>query len=185
MAYCGSFALALSPQDMLSCAVVLSDLLVTERPSLIRRLTRLLGSEVAAEDVTQSLFFKLQRVDNPAAIQNKSAFLNRLATNLATDWLRAQKRRDGLFTAIDTAPDVPCDLPIAERQLLDREQLRILLESVDDLTPRCREVFLLRKVEELPVNEIASRLGISRSMVARHMDNALRHLFARVGSVGE
>lgn len=163
----------------------LSDLLIAERPSLIRRLTRVLGSEVAAEDVAQSLFFKLQRVEDPASIKNKSAYLNRLATNLATDWIRAQKRRDGLFTAIDSAPDVPCDLPMAERQLLDREQLRILLESVEELTPRCREVFLLRKIEELPVNEIASRLDISRSMVARHLDNALRHLFARVGSVGE
>lgn len=170
---------------MPSRAVVLSNLLVTERPSLIRRLTRLLGSDVAAEDVTQSLFFKLQCVKDPATIQNNSAYLNRLATNLAMDWLRAQRRREGLFTGIDAAPDVPCDLPIADRQLLGREQLSILLESVEELTPRCREVFLLRKIEELPVNEIASRLGISRSMVARHMDNALRHLFARVGPVGE
>lgn len=166
-------------------ALALADLLIQERRSLLRRLTRLLGSEAAAEDVAQSLFFKLQRIEESAPIHNKSAFLNRLATNLATDWLRAQKRRDGLFAAIDSAPDVACDLPIVERQLLDREKLAVLLESVEELTPRCREVFLLRKIEELPVNEIASRLGISRSMVARHLDNALRHLFERVGSFGE
>jgi RNA polymerase sigma-70 factor (ECF subfamily) len=166
-------------------AVALADLLISERPSLMRRLTRLLGCEAAAEDITQSLYFKLQRVAVESPIQNRTAFLHRLATNLAIDWLRAQKRRDTLFTALDTAPDVACDLPIPERQLLDREQLRLLLASVEELTPRCRQVFLMRKIEELPVSEIASRLGITRSMVARHLENALRHLLVKVGSVRE
>lgn len=166
-------------------AVALSRMLIAERPSLVRRLARMLGSEPAAEDVAQSLYLKVQRVEDDPPILNKRVFLNRLATNLATDWLRSEKRRDALFEVIDPAPDIACDAPLAERQMLDREQLERLLAGVEELTPRCREVFLMRKFEELPVNDIARRLGISRSMVAHHMDNALRQLFARVQDTSE
>jgi len=41
-------------------------------------------------------------------------------------------------------------MPSAERRLLDREQLDRLMRAVDDLSPRCREVFILRKLEEMP-----------------------------------
>jgi RNA polymerase sigma-70 factor (ECF subfamily) len=166
-------------------AVALSRLLIAERPSLVRRLARMLGSEPAAEDVAQSLYLKVQRVQDDPPIMNKRAFLNRLATNLATDWLRAEKRHDALFEVIDPAPEVACEAPLIDRQMLDREQLERLMAGVEELTPRCRQVFLMRKFEELQVNEIARRLGITRSMVARHMENALRHLFARVQDTGE
>ncbi|WP_236616855.1 RNA polymerase sigma factor [Sphingobium lactosutens] len=160
-------------------------MLIAERPSLVRRLARLLGSEPAAEDLTQNLYFKVQRVEDDPPILNKRAFLHRLATNLAMDWLRAEKRNYALFDVIAPVPDVACEAPLADRQMLDREQLERLLAGVEELTPRCRQVFLMRKFEELPVNEISRRLGITRSMVARHMDNALRHLLARIQETDE
>lgn len=50
---------------------------------------RIVGSAPAAEDVTQSLWFRVQRVGDDPPIFDKRAFLYRLATNLATDHVRA------------------------------------------------------------------------------------------------
>lgn len=161
-------------------ALALTRLLVRERPSLLRLAQRIVGNGPAAEDVTQSLWLRVQRIEDDPPILHKRAFLYRLAANLATDRARAERRYDALFEAGEPPRNLPHDVPSAERQLLDREQLDRLMRAVDGLSPRCREVFLLRKLEDMPVQEICQRLGISRSMVARHMDNALRHLFARM-----
>lgn len=166
-------------------AVALTRLLMRERPSLLRLAQRIVGNAPAAEDVTQSLWLRVQRIEDDPPILHKRAFLYRLAANLATDRARAERRYDSLFDTGEPARDVPHDAPSAERRLLDREQLDRLMRAVDDLSPRCREVFILRKMENMPVHEICHRLGITRSMVARHMDNALRHLFTRMQDAPE
>jgi len=166
-------------------AVALSRLLLSERPSLLRLARRIVGNVPAAEDVTQSLWLRVQRIEDDPPIIHKRAFLYRLATNLAADRLRAERRYDTLFESGEPGRDTPHDAPSAERQLLDREQLDRLMASIEDLTPRCREVFILRKLEDMPVQEICERLDISRSMVARHMDNALRTLFTRMQDTAE
>jgi len=166
-------------------ALALTRLLMSERPSLMRLAQRILGNRPAAEDLTQALWLRVQGINDDPPIIHKRAFLYKLASNLATDRLRAESRYNALFETGEPVLDVAHDAPSAERRLLDREQLDRLIQAVDDLTPRCREVFILRKLEDVPVNEICQRLGISRSMVARHMDNALRHLFARVQDAPE
>ncbi|WP_313436440.1 sigma factor [Novosphingobium sp.] len=74
---------------MSSNASTLTRLLLLERPSLLRLAQRIVGSAPAAEDVTQSLWFRVQRVGDDPPIVNERAFLYRLATNLATDHVRA------------------------------------------------------------------------------------------------
>lgn len=53
---------------------------------------------------------------------------------------------------------------------------RALQEAMDSLPERCREVFLLSKVEGLKNREIAERLNISEKTVERHMSIALSKL---------
>lgn len=161
-------------------ATVLTRLLIEEKSSLFRLARRIVGSVPAAEDVTQALWLRIQRIEDDPPILHKRAYLYRLTANLATDRIRAERRYDALFGPEEAEWDVPMDAPSAERQLLDREQLDRLMRAVDELSPKCREVFILRKLEDMPVKDICERLGIKRSMVSRHLDNALRHLYARM-----
>ncbi|PZR86803.1 MAG: hypothetical protein DI537_27790 [Stutzerimonas stutzeri] len=64
-------------------AVALMRLLLNERPSLLRLAQRIVGTAPAAEDVTQSLWLRIQRVEDDPPIANKRAYLNKLATNLS------------------------------------------------------------------------------------------------------
>jgi RNA polymerase sigma-70 factor (ECF subfamily) len=53
---------------------------------------------------------------------------------------------------------------VAERICTDQE-IAILLDAIDSLPARCREIFILRKLQGVPQKEIAARLGISENTV--------------------
>jgi RNA polymerase sigma factor (sigma-70 family) len=160
-------------------ATALTRLLLTERLSLLRLAQRIVGTTPAAEDVTQSLWLRVQRIDDDPPILNKRAYLYRLATNLATDHARAAYRRDELFDASELPVDVPSEAPSAEQRMLDRERLRRFEVALDELPLRCRQVFVLRRIDGLPASEVAARLGITVNAVAKHVRIAVRHCHAR------
>jgi len=64
-----------------------------------------------------------------------------------------------------------------------RYRLRILAAAVDDLPPRCREVFLMSRLDGLGNGEIAGRLGISRNMVEKHIIKAMMHCRRRLDTL--
>jgi len=161
-------------------AFALTRLLLTERLSLLRLAQRIVGTTPAAEDVTQSLWFRVQRIEDDPPILNKRAYLYRLATNLATDHARANQRHEELFEAADPPADVPSEMPSAERRMLDRERLRRFEAALEELPLRCRQVFVLRRIDGLPANEVAARLGITVNAVAKHVRIAVRHCHARM-----
>ncbi|WP_334184464.1 RNA polymerase sigma factor [Novosphingobium sp.] len=161
-------------------ARALTRLLLNERSSLTRLVQRIVGDMTATEDVTQSLWLRVQRVDDHPPILNKRAYLFRLAANLARDQARSERRRHGLFEQGPLPEDIADDTPLADRQLLDREALQQLQESLAELSPRCREIVRLRRIENLSASEIAERLGISRQMVSRYIAQAMEHCLNRV-----
>lgn len=162
-------------------AIALTRLLVHERPSLLRLAERILRDRPAAEDVTQSLWLRVQRIEDDPPILNKRAYLFRLAANLATDRVRANRRHDALIQPTDALPeDVPAEFAGADVQLAAREALDRMMRAIDELSPRAREIFILRKIDELPLEEVARRVGISRSMVVRYLQRALRHCMERL-----
>ena len=82
---------------MSSNAASLTELLIRERPALLRRVQRILGGDNGAEDVIQAVWFKARGVDDSQAIDNPRAYLYRLAANLATDHGRESTRRNRLL----------------------------------------------------------------------------------------
>lgn len=167
---------------MLNNAAALTRLLLQERTSLLRLVESILRDRPAAEDVTQSLWFRVQRIEDDPPILNKRAYLFRLAANLAKDRIRADGRYAALFHAADTLPEeIPADMVGADTELSDRQRLAVTMAAIDELPARTREIFILRKFDELTLDDIAHRIGISRSMVVRHLQQALRHCMTRLG----
>jgi RNA polymerase sigma factor (sigma-70 family) len=159
-------------------AIALSRLLIAERQMLLRAVRRIVGSEPAAEDVTQSLWLKIQRIDDEPPIRNRRGFLYRLARNLALDQLRGDKARATLFVESQTSCDVAADTPSALAVMMGQENLDRVNAAIDSLPPRCRQALYLRRIEQLPVQEVAQRMGLSRQMVARYVAQAMEHLLA-------
>lgn len=134
------------------------------------------GSDVLAEEVVQEAWLRLQRASFEAEIEQPRAYLFRMVANLAIDNLRAQNIRSRHLSHDEgDSEEVSCGSPQPDKVLDYQQRLGVLRQAVDELPPRCREVFLLHKFKGLSHAEIAERLGISKNMVEKHIIRGLAH----------
>ncbi|TXE16684.1 RNA polymerase sigma-70 factor [Psychroserpens burtonensis] len=63
-----------------------------------------------------------------------------------------------------------------EEKTPESNRIEILNKLIDQLPPRCKEVFILNKLERRKYKEIANDLGISIKTVENHMSKALSFL---------
>jgi RNA polymerase sigma factor (sigma-70 family) len=146
------------------------------RDALLRFLNRRLNNAALAEDLIQETWLRAANsqalASGAAAIDNPRSYLFRIASNLVLDHQRHVGHGIEL-QATDEAAAIADPQPSPEDIVLYRSEFARLLEVIDGLSPRCREVFRLCRFEGFSHAEIAERLRISRSTVVSHMVNAL------------
>ncbi len=140
--------------------------------SLLRYLRGLLVRREDAEDIAQETYVRLMRAGSPGQSElHVRASMFRAATNLAYDRFR-QRRAHGRQDDSEL-PELPDEAPQAERIVAMEQALRVVERTLLALSPRCRQVFLLRTSHEQSYEAIAERLGISKRTVEREMQAAL------------
>ena len=134
---------------------------------------RIVDNVADAQDLTQETFIKaLQHQEQLKDEQKAAHWLSRIATNTAIDFLRRNSR--ATFCEIDEAPESHTESP--EQELLRGEHREYLEDGLRLLSPRERQALLLRDVEGLPAEEVASILECSKATVRSHIANARTEL---------
>ena len=155
---------------------------VAMRDELVRFLSARLGQAAAAEDIYQDMFVRLNTAQLPDEIGSPRAFLYRTAFNLANDHRRALSRRvarDGAWldvATLSTAGEAISDHPDVDRAIDARREMQLMLAALNDLSPKCREVFTLHRLRGLSHRQVAENLGITTKTVEKHMTAALKQL---------
>jgi RNA polymerase sigma factor (sigma-70 family) len=150
------------------------------RGHLLAYLTDLLGRPEDAEDISQEAYARLFRVEHLDRSKGRArAYLFRIATNLAYDRFRHRRVR-GQQDATDIC-EFASDDPTPERIVALEQGLDVVKQVITELTPRCRQVILLRTARELSYEAIAERLGVSKRTVEREMRHALERCQKRLG----
>jgi RNA polymerase sigma-70 factor (ECF subfamily) len=151
--------------------------------ALLRFAAAKLGSEQEARDVAQEAYVRLLQLDRPETISYLRAFLFKIASNLAMDRLRARRRMppapagtDEDLVAFDLSP---------ERQCAGQEMVAVLKQALQELPVKCREIFVLHRVEGLSRAEIAIRMGLGERMVRLYMARALEHVRRRLDEASD
>lgn len=162
-------------QDTLT---VLTQLIVAERPTLLRLMYRIIKNRDAAEDAVQSLFEKIQRVEQTLIIGSPKAYLYRLAANLAIDHARSLCRREDVQDSIDALLWLEDDTPTAEQSTAAKKQLARVEDMIETLPEPMKTFFCLNRFHGLTQTEIARRSGKSVSIVNRYIHQALDRLSA-------
>ena len=118
-----------------------------------------------ADDLVQETYLRLWRRQLVAPIQSAKHFLYKVARHLAIDSLRHHES-----SPIDPVADftqlavLDTGLDAAEAACTS-EEIDLLLEAIESLPRRCREIFILRKLRGLSQKEIACHLGIAEHTV--------------------
>ena len=143
------------------------------RPQFERFFRQRVNSPEDCEDLQQELYIRVHKLDPDKSIDDPRAYLFRIALNLVNDLLRRRQRLSYQSAEILDEAEVRDDTYSAEVQLYDRQRVKLLQKAIAELPPKCRQVFLLRKVEDLSAREISDQLGISQNMVEKHLRKAL------------
>ena len=110
--------------------------------------------------------------------------LFRSARNAARDLFRRRTTANTIPITELVELRVFDDAPNAAETATRRHETDLLAAAITELPPRCREILVLRKFENLSHREIAARLGIAEHTVEAQLTKALHRceeFFARYG----
>jgi RNA polymerase sigma-70 factor (ECF subfamily) len=108
-----------------------------------------------------------------------ATWLIRIALNLARDHTRTGRFRfwkrvtASAVDVAEVAAFVPTHERSAEAQLIAKQQVAGIWETVAGLSARQRSIFLLRFMEEMEIPEIAAVTGLPLGTVKSHLYRAL------------
>jgi len=138
-----------------------------------------LGNREIVEDVVHDAYVRVLERSHDTPIEQPRAFLYRTAMNLVIDDHRRNAvRQNESLEVLDT--DERFFSPSPQTELDHDLRLHMLQRALTELPPLCRDSFMLRKLEGLSHPEIAERLNISRSLVEKHIVNAMKHCRSRM-----
>jgi RNA polymerase sigma-70 factor (ECF subfamily) len=138
-----------------------------------------------AEDMTQEIFVKVSRTlpsyDRAASFK---PWLLQVARNHLIDHHRSRRRERESTIELDALPYEPVGRPASqEGDTFVAQRKAIIAKALADVPDRLREAVMLRDVEGLEYEEIATvtglPLGTVKSRISRgrlHLTEALRHL---------
>jgi RNA polymerase sigma-70 factor, ECF subfamily len=155
-------------------------------PRVFAALIRLTGDRSMAEDLLQETFARAHEKARTLRTEHVRAWLMRIATHLAMDGFRRQRRLRVVSLSAtcgdgDHCPDFSATMadpragePSASMEL--EEKRRRVRRAIDALPPKQRATLLLSYYQQLSYAEVAETLGCSAGTVKTQMFRALKSL---------
>lgn len=145
---------------------------------------RILKDSELANDVVQECFCKLyeRRKDLKEELEVRP-YLYKSVYNSCIDAIKHQKVKNNYINQelLDFYFSKVIETPEAERALLDEDLKGAIQDAIDKLPERCREIFVLSKVEGFSNKQISEQLNISIKTVEAQMTTAFVRLRKELG----
>jgi RNA polymerase sigma factor (sigma-70 family) len=132
------------------------------------------ASDIA--DLRQEIYARIFDSARTQFPDDPRRFLITVARNLLIDSTRHEQIVPIESIADLEALDIPSDAAGPDRTAVARDELRHLQAALEQLPSHAREVVILTCVEDLPMREIARRMGVNKSTVSRYLATGLRAL---------
>lgn len=155
--------------------------LVYHYDELVSYVKRRFGDHHFAQDVVHDVCLALIEKPPASKVHTPMAFLRKLSRNRAIDRYRQyQSQQAHLNNLQETA--VHSHHVDGAHVLHFVQRLEALKRIIEALPSRQRQVFLLHKLHDMPQQEIADELGISRNMVTQHFSKAMAAIHQNWGA---
>lgn len=136
---------------------------------------RRLPDEAQVEDMLQDLFLSLlegqYQLDDENAVRG---LLHKRLKSRIIDFFRKELLKMNFETQQEFATEA--DSVTSDSHLMTRELESIVMQEINKLPEKMKEIFLLSREEMLSNEEIASRLNISSKTVRNQLSTALRRI---------
>lgn len=145
---------------------------LTQRVSLLRTLERMVNNHSTAEDLLQETYLRVTRALSERAIDHLEPFVFQTARNLALDHLRARRIQSRTMledVPLDVLQSVAAPLSSAEDAAHAEQMLERLNISLNQLTARQQQIFILSRLHGHSYLEIAEQLDVSLSTVQKDL----------------
>lgn len=169
--------------DLLSSADQLAYTEIFERYAklLVGHAYRLLGDRDEANDVVQDVFMVLWQ--NRFSLQLQTSLSAYLYVAVRNRVLNRLSHAKVVSRYADSILDFMDNVHVNSDELFLAKELEKLIESeINALPEKMREVFLLRKQEELSYSEISERMGITDKTAKQQVHNAVKILRTKINS---
>jgi RNA polymerase sigma-70 factor (ECF subfamily) len=143
---------------------------------LLNFLARQVNDRDTAADLAQESFVRVLTAESSGqAVLDMRAFLYRTARNLVIDQHRRNEvRRHDDLDAWPEDQHLPAPQHLQpEERLASQQVIRAYVATIEALPARCREAFVLHVFDDCSHARIAQHMGISVSMVEKHIVRAM------------
>ena len=164
-----------------------AELIERYRGTCMKLALSILRDKLDAEDEVQNACWKaFEHLGQFQRDAKFSTWLSRIVVNQCLMRLRKDRRAryvyldDGAMNEEVAKLELPAATPTPEEQLAQLEVAEVLDHEIHRIPPLLRDVFLLREVQQLPMPEVAGRLGISVAAAKSRLLRARQELRERV-----
>lgn len=141
--------------------------------SLYRFAGRFTGDAQIAESIVQEIFVRIwERRKNWTIHSSVKSYLYTAVRNQAINVLKHEKRT----VSVDESPEPLDRTQSPEERLFENEIHEAVTRAIEKLPERTRQVYLLRRYDQLSYAEIAENQNISVNTVKTQMRRALKTL---------
>jgi RNA polymerase sigma factor (sigma-70 family) len=149
--------------------------ILAHEAALVRYLSRWPNRD-EVHDLRQEVYVRVYEAAARARPTSAKSFLFTTARHLMTDRVRRSRIISIEGVADLDALNVMVDDVSPEQRVHARQELNLLARAFARLSPKCREVIWMRRVDQLSQKEVASRLGVTESSVEKHVIKGTRLL---------
>ena len=129
-----------------------------------------------AEDIVQDVFLNIWKKRSEISINaTLKGYLMKCVTNRSLNYLRDRKTHTNELDE----QIVDNSLSIEER-IYYGETEQIILDHINTLSPRCRQIFIMNRIDQMKYKEISQELGISIKTVEHHVAKGLHYMRERL-----
>jgi RNA polymerase sigma factor (sigma-70 family) len=154
------------------------------RPALIAFFVRRIHNHSDAEDLTQEVLMRVTRRGASIDASRPDGYVFQIAANLLRDRGRRLKVRSAYQAEFGMAADSQVEERDPDRVMQARHSLAVVLEALNELPERTRNIFILFRLENMKQREIADMMDISVRTVEQHVTRASVRLRERLEKEG-
>jgi RNA polymerase sigma-70 factor (ECF subfamily) len=132
-----------------------------------------------AEDIVQDVFLNIWRKRSEINIHSTfKGYLLKCVTHRALNYIRDSKSHCAELD--DQIMDNSLGI---EDEMYYNDTEQIIMHYIDTLSPRCRQIFIMNRIDQMKYKEISNELGISIKTVEHHIAKALHFMRERLSDL--